>query len=186
MDATGAVVFLPREGSGASLMLEDLLFDPAALWLTEALKSAGVERFFVVCHTDDREKAEACFPEGTRFVTGGSENAVEQLVAFLGELDGKAIVVMRPVLLSEQNAKGLFDEQWGGPLECEDTGVCRIDAQTLAQALGEGTGLEDALREKADKPNGRSICTRTPTSCAPAPRPGWRRSSPPATSAPAV
>ena len=29
MNATGAVVFLPREGSGPSLMLEELLFDPA-------------------------------------------------------------------------------------------------------------------------------------------------------------
>ena len=72
MSATGAVVFLPREGTGTSRMLEELLFDPAALWLTEALKSAGVERFFVVCHSDDREKAEPCFPAGTEFVTGGT------------------------------------------------------------------------------------------------------------------
>ena len=33
MSATGAVVFLPREGTGVSPMLEELLFDPAALWL---------------------------------------------------------------------------------------------------------------------------------------------------------
>ena len=37
MNATGAVVFLPREGNGPSLMLEELLFDPAALWLAESL-----------------------------------------------------------------------------------------------------------------------------------------------------
>ena len=157
MNATGAVVFLPREGNGVSLMLEDLLFDPAALWLAESLRCAGVDRFFVVCHSDDREKAARCFPEGTEFVTGVSEDAVEQLVAFLEQLEGKALVVTRPVLLSEQSARQLFDELWGGPLECRDTGVCRIDAGTLAQALGEGIGLEDALRDKADKPNGRSI-----------------------------
>ena len=93
MNATGAVVFLPREGNGVSLMLEDLLFDPAALWLAQALSRAGVERFFVVCHTDDREKAQACFPEGTEFVTGVSEDAVEQLVAFLNELEGRVLVV---------------------------------------------------------------------------------------------
>ena len=51
MNATGAVVFLPREGNGPSLMMEELLFDPAALWLAESLRAAGVERFFVVCHT---------------------------------------------------------------------------------------------------------------------------------------
>ena len=54
MNATGAVVFLPREGNGPSLMLEELLFDPAALWLAESLRAAGVERFFVVCHTGRR------------------------------------------------------------------------------------------------------------------------------------
>ena len=157
MNATGAVVFLPREGNGVSLMLEDLLFDPAALWLAQALSRAGVERFFVVCHTDDREKAQACFPEGTEFVTGVREDAVEQLVAFLNELEGRVLVVTRPVLLSDEGARQLFDEQWGGPLECRETGVCRIDAQTLAEALGEGVGLEEALRDKAEKPNGRSI-----------------------------
>ena len=58
MNATGAVVFLPREGNGPSLMLEELLFDPAALWLAESLRAA-VERFIVVCHTDDQARAAA-------------------------------------------------------------------------------------------------------------------------------
>ena len=86
MNATGAVVFLPREGNGPSLMLEELLFDPAARWLAESLRSAGVERFFVVCHSDDREQAAACFPEGTELVTGTTEDAVGQLLAFLDAL----------------------------------------------------------------------------------------------------
>ncbi len=43
MELAGAIVFLPREGNGRSLMLEDLLFDPAALWLAEALRRNGVE-----------------------------------------------------------------------------------------------------------------------------------------------
>ena len=41
MSATGAVVFLPREGTGVSPMLEELLFDPAARWLAEALERGG-------------------------------------------------------------------------------------------------------------------------------------------------
>lgn len=108
MNATGAVVFLPREGNGPSLMLEELLFDPAALWLAESLRAAGVERFFVVCHTDDQARAAACFPAGTEFVTGGSGDAVEQLSAFLNALEGKVIVITKPVLLD-----------WGG---CPDAG----------------------------------------------------------------
>ena len=54
MSATGAVIFLPREGNGASVMLQELLFDPAARWLAQSLSDAGVERFFVVCHSDDQ------------------------------------------------------------------------------------------------------------------------------------
>ena len=157
MSATGAVVFLPREGTGVCPMLEDLLFDPAALWLAEALESAGVQQFFVVCHSDDREKAEGCFPVGTEFVTGGTEDALDQLMAFLGKLEGKVLILTRPVLLSWQSARQLADDSSTGPLDNKDTGVCRIDAALLAQALADGSGLDEALKENADKLGGRSI-----------------------------
>ena len=150
-------MFLPREGTGPSQMLEELLFDPAALWLTEALESAGVEQFFVVCHSDDREKAQACFPEGTEFVTGSTEDALEQLMDFLARLEGKVLVFTRPVLLSWQSARQLVDDNCSGPLDNKDTGVCRIDAALLAQALANGSGLDEALKENADKLGGRSI-----------------------------
>ena len=156
MSVTGAVVFLPREGNGVSRMLEELLFDPAARWLAESLRAAGVERFFVVCHSDDREKAAPCFPEGTEFVTGVSQDAVEQLVRFLGELSGKAVVITRPVLLSWQAARVLADDSVAGPMDNRDTGVYRMDAAQLAALLGQGAGLEEALKENADKAGGRS------------------------------
>ena len=157
MSATGAVVFLPREGTGVSPMLEELLFDPAARWLAEALESAGVKQFFVVCHSDDREKAETCFPAGTEFVTGGTEDALDQLMAFLGKLEGKVLILTRPVLLSWQSARQLVDDSAAGPLDNKDTGVCRIDAALLAQALADGSGLDEALKENADKLGGCSI-----------------------------
>ena len=157
MSATGAVVFLPREGTGVSPMLEELLFDPAARWLAEALESAGVKQFFVVCHSDDREKAETCFPAGTEFVTGGTEDALDQLMAFLGKLEGKVLILTRPVLLSWQSARQLVDDSAAGSLDNKDTGVCRIDAALLAQALADGSGLDEALKENADKLGGRSI-----------------------------
>ena len=148
MNATGAVVFLPREGNGPSLMLEELLFDPAALWLAESLRAAGVERFFVVCHTDDQARAAACFPAGTEFVTGGSGDAVEQLSAFLNALEGKVIVITKPVLLDWGDARTLAGLENGGVLDSKDTGVYRIDGGLLSQTLAEGVGLEEALKEK--------------------------------------
>ena len=157
MSTTGAVVFLPREGGGVCRMLEELLFDPAARWLSESLSAAGVKRFFVVCHSDDRAKAEVCFPVGTEFVTGSTGDALDQLMAFLAGLDGKAVVITRPVLLSWQSARQLVDENGTGPLDNRDTGVCRVDASLLAQALADGAGLDEALKEHADKLGGRSI-----------------------------
>lgn len=50
MECTGAIVFLPREGGRPTFMLENLLFDPAARWLAQALKNSGVTHFLVVCH----------------------------------------------------------------------------------------------------------------------------------------
>ena len=144
MNATGAVVFLPREGNGPSLMLEELLFDPAALWLAESLRAAGVERFFVVCHTDDQARAAACFPAGTEFVTGGSGDAVEQLSAFLNALEGG-------------DARTLAGLENGGVLDSKDTGVYRIDGGLLSQTLAEGVGLEEALKEKGDRFNSRGV-----------------------------
>ena len=141
MSATGAVIFLPREGNGPSLMLQELLFDPAARWLAQALADAGVERFFVVCHSDDREAAQACFPEGTEFVTGV----------------GKVIVITKPVLLDWGDARTLAAAENGGVLDTKDTGVYRMDAGTLSQTLGEGVGLEEALKEKGDKFNSRGV-----------------------------
>ena len=157
MSATGAVIFLPREGNGPSLMLQELLFDPAARWLAQALADAGVERFFVVCHSDDREAAQACFPEGAEFVTGVSEDAVEHLVAFLSGLEGKVIVITKPVLLDWSDARTLTSSENGGVLDNKDTGVYRMDAGALSQTLGEGVGLEEALKEKGDRFNSRGV-----------------------------
>lgn len=156
MAQTGAVIFLPREDGQISRMLEDLLFDPAALWLSQALESAGVERFFVVCHGEDRSKAQTCFPDGTKFVTNDSGDAVEQLTGFLQELEGKALVITRPVVLSWEGARTLAEGGDTGLAGSQECGIFRAEGASLAQALSEGAGLEEALRDKADKIGGRS------------------------------
>ena len=69
MEGKGAVVFLPREDGRFNWMLEELMFAPPAVWMAEALRAEGFEKFLVVCHDDDRQAAQACFPEGTGYVT---------------------------------------------------------------------------------------------------------------------
>ena len=45
----------------------------------------------------------------------------------------------------------------GGVLDSKDTGVYRVDAAALSAALGEGVGLEEALKERGDKFNSRGV-----------------------------
>ncbi len=105
MEKTSAIVFLPREGDAPSVMLEPILFDPAALWLCESLKRAGVERFLVVCHHKDRERCAACFPEGTVLLTEG-KGLEEEFHMFL-EMPGRVIVIAEPVFLTDEGVERL-------------------------------------------------------------------------------
>lgn len=57
MEGKGAVVFLPREDGRFNWMLEELMFAPPAVWMAEALRAEGFEKFLVVCHDDDRQAA---------------------------------------------------------------------------------------------------------------------------------
>lgn len=143
MESVGAIVFLPRDNANEKpLLLERLLFSPGAVWLSEALKAAGADRFLVVCHDDDRDGAAACFPAGTEFVTTGASDAGERLTAFLSRRPGKVVVVTRAVLLS---SVGLRFLPAGQPPRA-DSGVWCMSAETLSKDLAEGRDFAAALR----------------------------------------
>ncbi len=154
---TAAIVFLPREGDGPCLMLEPILFDPAALWLRETLCRAGVERFLVACHRDDRERAQACFPQGTVFVTTGEDNAGEELDRFLSA-PGRVVVVTEPVFLRSGAAERLRQGRTGeGPASgvYELTETCRqsvLAGEDFLTALGrEATPYGAELRAEVSR-----------------------------------
>ena len=170
METAGAIVFLPREGNGRSLMLEDLLFEPAALWLAETLRRGGVERFLVVCHQNDREEAAACFPEDTEIITTGTQDANQRLSAFLAGRTGRVVVVTKPVQLMEEDVKNLLSEQPVQSGDDRESGVCRIDAAALADALESGADFESALLARADRLGGRSMWLQSVRPL----RTGWR------------
>ena len=133
---SAAIVFLPRVGDDPCLMLEPILFDPAALWLRETLSRAGVERFLVACHRDDRERAQQCFPQDTVFVTTGEENAQEELHTFL-RATGRVIVVTEPVFLlsgaADRLRQGQTESQGGTPC-----GVYELSEDCREQTLKGG------------------------------------------------
>lgn len=146
MGSMGAIVFLPREDDTPSLMLQDILFDPACTWLSAALERAGVERFLVVCHGDDQAAAEACFPTGTQFVTEGAGDAAGRLSAFLSDLEGSVLVFTRPVFLDDQGAGRLTGRFGEGLPRGEDAGAYTMDAQALRSAMEEGGDFLTAVR----------------------------------------
>ncbi len=144
VDALGAIVFLSRDERGASPLLNDILFDPAALWLSETLRSAGVERFFVVCEPEDVQAAAQCFPEGTAVVADGNADATARLHAFLEENPGDVTVVTRPVLLAPEGTS--FSLPGKEPAKS----VFALKGAGLLSALRDGKGFGEAVSALGD------------------------------------
>ncbi len=144
MDVAGAIVFLPREGERPSVMLEPILFDPAALWLSCALEREGVSKFLVVCDDADQNAAVDCFPQGSEFVTTGAKDAPQRLSAFLNEVPGAVTVVTRPVLLAPEGAH--FAPEGKAPANA----VYTIRGAALSSALRDGQDFDSALTALGD------------------------------------
>ncbi len=141
---TAATVFLP-EKSQWELMLENVLFAPAALWVTKSLLWAGVDKFLVVCPADVVESARSCFPEGAVFLASDEEKLSEQWNHFMENAKGRVAVVTKPVLFFRQGAKALAD---GGKAMAKsgEAGALQTDAQVLLNAMATRDGLEKALK----------------------------------------
>ena len=99
MEPFGVIIVMSRtEENTPSLLLDPILFDPAARWLAAALKRHGARRFLVVCHPQDREAALPCFPEGTDFVPEGE---ADEAMARFREGPGQVTVIDSPVFWDE-------------------------------------------------------------------------------------
>lgn len=143
----GAIIFLTKDHTG-TLMLEPILFEPAAVWLSQTLQAAGLKRFLVVCHEDDHAAASSCFPGEAQFVTTGDENAFETLSRFLEQLDGRVLVFTSPVFLTDVGAQRLIAPE-APPQNMMGTGAFRLEAAALKQALDTGSfdDFEEILRQ---------------------------------------
>lgn len=140
----GAIVFLDRTEQGSSLFFQDILFDPAALWLSETLRRSGVERFLVVCDDADQDAARACFPEDAWFLSSGAADAPARLAEFLSLVPGPLTVVTRPVLLAGENTT------FSLPGKEPPKSVFTLRGSTLAAALKDGRSFDEALSALGD------------------------------------
>lgn len=135
MISSSAVVLVLRNLSPQSsepLMLKNILFSPAARWLSMSLRRLSVERFFVVSEDDLMERTAACFPEGTEVVSCRDEALDEKLMAFAAGCEGKIITVTEPVWLSSSGCQELTEEEFLTPAG-DAMGVYRVEAEDLAQ-----------------------------------------------------
>ncbi|MFR1052681.1 MAG: hypothetical protein ACLSE7_13245 [Lachnospirales bacterium] len=144
MEALGAIVFLPRDERGSSLFLDDILFDPAALWLTETLRREGVERFLVICGEDLRDAAAPCFPAGASFAAPDAPDFTARVLDFLAQVPGPVIVVTRPVLLAPAGTG--FARSGKEPPKSLFT----LRGAALAAALQDGRSLDETLSALGD------------------------------------
>ena len=134
MDCKQAVIYVCREPgeTAAPTLLQSLLFCPAALWLTQSLSAAGVERFFAVCDPDVMEDVAACFPEGSEIVSRSDLELEQKLKTFAAGTGGNLLAITQPIWLSYAGAALLT----GGdelPSSGAAAGVWRSDAAAVAQ-----------------------------------------------------
>lgn len=144
MDSSAAIIFLDRDGQCPSLFFQDVLFDPAALWLAETLRHSGVERFLVVCDKGDQPVAAACFPQDAVLVSAGEPDVPARMAEFLSQNPGNVTVVTAPVLLAPQGCH--FDL----PGKEAPKGVCALRGSALAAALKDGKSFAEALSALGD------------------------------------
>ncbi|MCD7946974.1 MAG: UDP-N-acetylglucosamine diphosphorylase [Oscillospiraceae bacterium] len=100
MGAPGAIVFLSGDGNQSPMMLEHILFDPAAVWLRVALQRQGVQRFFVVCDARDRPAVAQCFPEQAVIADAAAQDTAARLAEFLSHVS-TVFVFAHPVFPGE-------------------------------------------------------------------------------------
>lgn len=129
-----AVVFVAREPGSDSqpLLLQNLLFSPAAAWLCRSLQLSGVERFFVVTEREFLDVCAACFPQTAHILPYDHPQLNDALQAFVSVAEGKVLTFTQPVWLSFAAGQELAQAETllpaGVPL-----GIYRVEPEALAR-----------------------------------------------------
>lgn len=139
MVSSSAVITIdrcPQSHDSAPLMLQPLLFAPAAVWLVRALQNAGVERFLILTRSDLAEQAAACFPEGSQLCLLDAADADEAVRAFAAKEEGEVIAVNAPVWICSEATEMLCNDDPIPTDPSADTGIGRLHAAKLAKNGG--------------------------------------------------
>lgn len=135
MSARSAVIFIPNDtaktGRKTPMMLSRVMGAPLLGWLGASLRQCGIERFFLVCHSEYMDAAKACFPEGIE-VSCASEDAPDRLHVFLStaaEQEADVLVITRPVVCVPAPGDDAATDA--------ATGVCTVQRAVLMNALDE-------------------------------------------------
>ena len=135
---TSAIIRIDRSRTydNRPLMLQPLLFCPAAVWLVRTLQDAGVERFLLLTESSLHEQALACFPQGTEAVLLDEGSPDEAILSFSAKADGASVIyVSDPVWLSSTAAEILVHDQVIPTREGDYSGIYRMDAASVSGYL---------------------------------------------------
>lgn len=135
MLCTSAVLLVlrgPDHAQNLPLMLQKILFSPAARELALSLERIGVERFFVISEDDLLCETAACFPRGTEVVSALAEDLDQRLMAFAQGAEGKVITITAPVWLSGEALEELTQDEFITPAG-DPVGVYRVEPAVLAE-----------------------------------------------------
>lgn len=135
MNATGAVVFLPREGNGRP----DAGGAPLrsrGLWLAESLRAAGSGAVFRGRTPTTRPGGGPASPPAPSLSPAAAATRWSSCRLFSTALEGKVIVITKPGALDWGDARTLAGLENGGVLDSKDTGVYRIDGGLLSPDSG--------------------------------------------------
>lgn len=135
MLCTSAVILVLRGSDhmqNLPLMLQKILFSPAARELALSLERVGVERFFVISEADLLRETAACFPAGAQVVSAQAEDLDRQLMAFAAQATGKVLTVTAPVWISGEGLEELTRDEFITPAG-DPMGVYRVEPEVLAE-----------------------------------------------------
>ena len=135
------ILLLPddRDATGLKtpLMLQNLTGSPLLAWMVRLMRDSGYEQFLLCCDGEFREKALACFPEGT-VATASALPTAGELKPFLSGAEDQLLVVTAPALLGGRALGGVdavAQEAENNETMDEGCGCYVVSAESIASVL---------------------------------------------------
>ncbi len=139
-----AVIFVPddtaKTGFPQPTMLQKVYGYELLSWLSEALYSSGIGRFFLVCHDRYVQQARACLPAEAEIMTTADSNPADLLHVFLSTADEDEVTIVAGSAIYAPTLAVRTDAP-------KPSCICRASREALMDALDDNFSFSRFLRE---------------------------------------